>query len=121
MIAYHLVEPVVEGIHEFQFIAVGRSIFGRVGLSAKDTKVASIRQLYVAPDSRKQGIGKELVRLCIYQAATEGCESINLTVAKSNEQVIPFYKKLGFILCADFGDEVWMCRPIHKKDKELSL
>lgn len=51
----------------------------------------SIEMLFISPDSRGKGIGKELVRYGIKTFATN-----RVTVNEQNPQAIGFYEHLGF-------------------------
>ncbi len=101
----------VEGVNETQYIAlVDGQCIGRVGVKSRGLLCATIRQLYVRPEHRGRGIGRKLVRDCIFRAGLHGCETINLSIAKCNRQVVPFYKRMGFIIAVEFSDnEIVMC------------
>jgi ribosomal protein S18 acetylase RimI-like enzyme len=50
----------------------------------------------VSPKSRRIGIGSKLVRHTIKQLDKQGCVKVNLQIVAGNEQVIEFYRALGF-------------------------
>lgn len=90
-------EVTVDGVLDHQFVAMRDGwIIGRVGLRLESGSVATIRQLYVTPEWRSQGLGASLVRVCINHARARNFEAINLDVSAGNLGVIPFYRKLGF-------------------------
>lgn len=104
----------VDGVHETQFLAMheGQCV-GRVGVKAHGLKVATVRQLYVAPEHRGKGLGKLLVNRCLELAAQCNCWAINLSVAKDNRGVLPFYYLLGFKVCVEWEDgELTMSVPL---------
>ncbi len=55
-----------------------------------------INYLAVAPDSRRQGIGREMLATVEARLRALGCPKINLQVRGSNTAVIAFYRRLGF-------------------------
>jgi len=55
-----------------------------------------ISRLAVLPSWQKKGIGSKLLKTVIDRLKQKGAISINLSIAKSNEDVIEFYKKHGF-------------------------
>ena len=50
----------------------------------------------VSPRHRRQGIGRALMREVEERLARLGCPKLNLQVRASNEEVVSFYKKLGY-------------------------
>lgn len=108
-------EVLVDGVNETQFLAMheGQCV-GRVGVKAEDLLVASVRQLFVKEEFRGQGLGKELMARCIVLAEECECWAINLSVARDNRKVVPFYRKLGFHVCVAFEDEWTMSRPLNQ-------
>lgn len=109
------IEPVVEQVHETQFMAMASGqCIGRVGVRTKGLEVAQMRQLYVEPAHRGQGLGKRLVGACLDLAVKDGCKSLNLTIAANNKPVRPFYERMGFIVCMEYLDgEVAMVVPLQ--------
>jgi ribosomal-protein-alanine N-acetyltransferase len=57
---------------------------------------AEILNLAVAPASRRQGIGQQLVDTAIKLARAEGVQSVFLEVRESNEAARAFYARLSF-------------------------
>ncbi len=55
-----------------------------------------IEDIYVQPDRRRQGIGKQLIEQIKTQAIAAGCRRITLHVWQFNHQAAAFYQKLGF-------------------------
>lgn len=55
-----------------------------------------IYYLATTPEHQKKGLGKKLVLHAEKALRAKGCPKINLMVRKTNEQVIQFYKTLGF-------------------------
>lgn len=55
-----------------------------------------INYLAVAPHLQKEGHGREIMRHAEDLLHARGCPKINLQVRSTNEQVIEFYKRIGF-------------------------
>ncbi|MBW4489335.1 MAG: GNAT family N-acetyltransferase [Trichocoleus desertorum ATA4-8-CV12] len=51
--------------------------------------------LYVLPEVRRQGVGRQLVQLAIDRAAAKGFRSIGLNTNERNIGAIALYQKLG--------------------------
>lgn len=108
------IEVEVEQVHEVQFVVIENGkLIARVGVRCRGLMVATFRQLYVVPECRKRGIGKQLVMACIREAREAGCCVINLSVAANNRSVIPWYNAQGFIAALEYADgEVVMVKSI---------
>ncbi len=57
-------------------------------------RVAYISNVFVFPESRKQGIAKKLFELVVSEALLRNCSKISLHASKDGE---PVYKKFGFV------------------------
>jgi len=55
-----------------------------------------INYLAVAPESRKSGLGKQLMLEVESRLLARGCPKINLQVRHGNDAVIAFYEAIGF-------------------------
>jgi ribosomal protein S18 acetylase RimI-like enzyme len=55
-----------------------------------------IYYLAVKPEFQKQGIASKLIREAESRLLKIGCPKINLMVRKSNEDVISFYRRIGY-------------------------
>ena len=56
-----------------------------------------INYLAVAPELRRQGIGRRMMAAAEQTLKAAGCPKINLQVRAGNTQVIEFYHRIGFI------------------------
>jgi len=56
-----------------------------------------INYLAVQPDMQRQGIGRRMMEAAEVRLRKLGCPKINLQVRRSNQAVIAFYKRLGFV------------------------
>ncbi len=52
-----------------------------------------MEMLFIHPESRGQGIGRQLAHFCIYQLNAD-----QVDVNEQNEQAVNFYKKMGYKL-----------------------
>lgn len=50
----------------------------------------------VNPNSRRQGIGQELIKFTLSELAKIGCIKVNLQIRSTNSAVAAFYESLGF-------------------------
>ena len=57
---------------------------------------ATLEDLYVSPESRRQGIGARLVEFGIERAREKSCQAIKLDTNEGNRASIELYEKLGF-------------------------
>lgn len=80
------------------YFILARQRGGPVGFVIARTVVdeAEIHSLGVAPDRRKRGIGKTLMRLAAEHALTQGAAAIFLEVSASNGAALALYARLGF-------------------------
>lgn len=56
-----------------------------------------INYLAVAPGQQRQGLGRRMMEAAESLLNQAGCPKINLQVRTSNQQVIEFYKALGYL------------------------
>lgn len=99
------------GGHAFLFVAVapeedgdeGERVIGflsgelREGSPTFSPKTwASVDDIYVAPEHRSRGVGRELVRRCREWAGERGADGVSLQVAAANERARKLYRELGF-------------------------
>ena len=57
-----------------------------------------INYLAVSPDHQRQGLGRAIMQAAEQRLRESGCPKINLQVRTANQQVIDFYRSLGFQL-----------------------
>jgi ribosomal protein S18 acetylase RimI-like enzyme len=79
-----------------------------VGTISADCKGNSVEfnRLYVAPDCRRKGIGKELVRRIIQAAQNNECKSVRCAVHPKNTEAVAFYESLGFFNAGEVYDDL---------------
>ncbi len=74
---------------------VGDMIVGAV-MAGFDGVRGWIYHLAVAPEFRRRGFGARLVRSAEKGLRRIGCPKVNLQVRAGNEQVVAFYRSLGY-------------------------
>lgn len=77
-------------VAEAQGFALGRAIAGE----------AELLTLAVAPEARRQGLGRRLLRAFLAEAAARDCRTVFLEVAVDNHTALALYRAAGF---ADAG------------------
>ena len=76
------------------------------------TRGLYLEDLYVAPDFRRRGVARDLMRRLAQIAKQEGCGRFQWSVLRSNQSAIRFYESLGAHLAEEFrwmgmyGDEI---------------
>lgn len=85
-----------ERVQDFLVAEVSRKVVGYILGYVKPDKSGSIKTLAVAPDYRRQGIGKKLVNFIIQKLKKKGIKEIFLHTRIKNRVASSFYKKLGF-------------------------
>ena len=65
-------------------------------LAGHDGRRGTIQHMTVHADYRKQGIGSELVRLCLEALHREGIPKVNLLAFTKNAPANAFWERMGF-------------------------
>lgn len=68
-----------------------------------------IHHLAVAPDERRRGIGRALVRAAEAGLQKLGCPKVNLQVRTTNGGVVAFYRQVGY----EIEERISMGRPLR--------
>jgi len=73
-------------------VAVGRE------LRANERHMAFIRSMYVAPDARGKGLGRQLLDAALKHVLLwHGVEQVKLSVTAGNESAVHLYQSVGFV------------------------
>ncbi len=72
-------------------------VAGTAQLKKLDEATAEVKRLYVSPDYRGLGIGRQLVRRVLEETATDGFDTLRLGVAPYHENTQKLYESLGFV------------------------
>ncbi|MHC4839890.1 MAG: GNAT family N-acetyltransferase [Planctomycetota bacterium] len=62
----------------------------------KHKHIATIWGMYVSPAVRRQGVGRELIKLALENLKTEGVEIVYIGVESENDAAHNLYKDMGF-------------------------
>lgn len=69
-----------------------------------------VTQLCIAPQYRRRGIGRDLLRRSRVALGTCGCTTVSLTVTEANQSAIQLYETEGFSMRKRFAAHVWDLR-----------
>lgn len=92
-----------ENEHHLATLDQDGNVLGILLLKAVDPKVWKMRQVAVRPDMQGIGIGKDLVQFAEDYCRNEGVRTIRL---HAREQVVSFYRALGYEVESDLFEEV---------------
>jgi ribosomal protein S18 acetylase RimI-like enzyme len=81
---------------ELFLVATVEGLVAGTAMGGYDGHRGWIYTVAVAPDKRKLGIGRALIRRLEDELRNRGCLKINLQVRESNLEVMEFYRKLGY-------------------------
>jgi len=79
----------------FLVATVGAELVG-TAMAGYDGHRGWVYYVAVGPRHRRRGIGRALMRSVEEKLAHLGCAKLNLQVRASNDEVVGFYKKLGY-------------------------
>lgn len=65
-------------------------------IATVDDLVGEIDSLFVKQSHRSKGVGKKLMSLSLKWLEQQNCETIRVSIAEGNENVLDFYRKFGF-------------------------
>jgi RimJ/RimL family protein N-acetyltransferase len=79
-------------------------------LGSDDGRRGWINHLAIHPDAQGHGHGHRLITAVTTRLKAQGCEKVNLLVRQANQQVVPFYEKIGFAVDANIFMSKWLNR-----------
>lgn len=103
----HLIENLLASTSPHRLVVASTSGSEVVGLAAitlvyslvepapSTRKHCQLKELYVRPSARSQGVGRALMSWVAQYALENGCRRIDWPVRASNERGIAFYEQLG--------------------------
>ena len=65
-------------------------------ITTVDGSMGEIDSLFVKAAYRGQGVGEKLVTRALKWLEEQGCETVRVSIAEGNEQVLDFYRRFGF-------------------------
>ncbi len=83
--------------HIFILVEEAEKIIGFVSFSCSTGRMR-LHKIYLLPESKGKGYGKELINCVCKEALNHGFEEIELNVNRYNQPAIDFYKKNGFVI-----------------------
>lgn len=92
-----------EGAGGFVALDNGGKVVGCVGFRPDGAATLTLNKLATLPEVRGQGYGQKLVQAVEETAQRGGFRRVLLAVSQYNLEVIPFYKRLGYVA----SDEVY--------------
>ena len=92
---------------------VGTKLVGIVGIgretSLKEKHRGFIRSMYVAPEARRQGVGKALMGAALeFAQSMSGLRQVNLAVTSGNIAAIATYVRFGFSVCGTSPEALYV-------------
>lgn len=59
-------------------------------------KYAIIQEMFVEPEYRSTGVGKDVLEFALNHAAADGCQTVELGTPYDGDRQIQFYERAGF-------------------------
>lgn len=81
---------------KFFIIRSQQNIIGCIGIKKLSNKLAQFKRLYVLPEERGRGMGRELLQKAINFCLKHGFEKIVLDTTIRNKTAIKLFKEFGF-------------------------
>jgi N-acetylglutamate synthase-like GNAT family acetyltransferase len=81
--------------HRFWVAQKDDAILGCVALDPHEGTVGEIRTFFIAPNHKRQGIGKRLWRAVVAIALTQGFSRLTIC---TDPNTLPFFEALGFTI-----------------------
>jgi len=77
---------------------------------------AEVEDVFVVPEARRRGVGRQLVQFAIARAIERGCRSMGLNTNERNEGALALYRQLGFRAERprwQGGRQLWLTKPLE--------
>jgi ribosomal protein S18 acetylase RimI-like enzyme len=98
------------------FVAtIGSELVG-TAMAGYDGHRGWVYYVAVSPKHRRQGVGTALMNRVEQELTQLGCPKLNLQVRTSHNEVIEFYKKIGYTI----EERISLGKRFEKKDDRLS-
>lgn len=91
---------------EVRFAVARDAAGGLLGCAAVvlSTDYGEIKRMYVKPEARGLGAGKDLMAALEHAARAAGCRSMVLETGPAQPEAIGLYARHGFAVCGPYGD-----------------
>ena len=91
---------------EVRFAVARDATGGLLGCAAVvlSTEYGEIKRMYVRPEARGLGAGKDLMAALEHAARAAGCRSMVLETGPAQPEAIGLYARHGFAVCGPYGD-----------------
>ncbi|MEQ5786404.1 GNAT family N-acetyltransferase [Erythrobacter sp. NFXS35] len=89
----------------------GTDMIGCVAVTTKDTALAYLGMLSVAPDLQSAGLGRRLLDAAEDHARTAGIAAMEMTVIDSRESLIAWYERRGYARTGETRPFPVLCDP----------
>lgn len=89
------IEKQLEHGSEYYLIQMDQEFVAYLGIEYEES-ILKLSKLYVLPEYRKAGIGKEAMELVFDAAKNRNLQTIQLIVNRNNNKAIKYYQKWGF-------------------------
>ena len=107
VLTFHTMHVEMDGLSYLRIVAFDDALFiGTVDVM-KEAHRANFRQLYVVPSHRRQRVGTVLLMAVMKHAEMWGSVSVICGVRKDNLNAMKFYRRQGFSLTEEDGDD-WL-------------
>ncbi len=93
-----LEEKITDYPNGFVMVEQGNKLIGQLELSTKEYEgrnIGYVNLYYLVPESRGNGVGKELHRYALKFFENHGINEFHLRVSPTNTTALKFYQKLG--------------------------
>lgn len=91
----------VEGFYQapggmFEVAEEDGRLLGSVGLMVRGDGTCELRKMYLAPEARGHGLGKQFLERAIAHARQAGCRRVDLETAAVLKEAVGMYTRYGF-------------------------
>jgi GNAT superfamily N-acetyltransferase len=74
------------------------SLVGMYGLESREASVAELRRMYVAPEARRSGVGRALLKDAEERCRADGFEVLILSTSELQKEALALYRSAAFEL-----------------------
>ncbi|HEY3392398.1 MAG TPA: GNAT family N-acetyltransferase [Lacipirellulaceae bacterium] len=99
-------EELADGRGAFLVAYVGDQPVGCGAVRRIDPAVAEIKRMYVAPEARGRGVGRQVLLQLEAEARRLGATRLLLETGPRQPEALALYSRAGFVMIPNFGDYV---------------